>query len=60
MLCRLEKDSVSVAKVIEGFDSHVTSIHKTGDSSTYIIGTADNGLFHLKISDKSENLHATS
>jgi serine phosphatase RsbU (regulator of sigma subunit)/ligand-binding sensor domain-containing protein len=56
MLCRLEKDSVSVARVIEGFDSHVTSIHKTGDGSTYIIGTADNGLFNLKLSDKSENL----
>jgi serine phosphatase RsbU (regulator of sigma subunit)/ligand-binding sensor domain-containing protein len=56
MLCRLEKDSVSVVRVIEGFDSHVTSIHKTGDGSTYIVGTADNGLFHLKISDKGEIL----
>jgi serine phosphatase RsbU (regulator of sigma subunit)/ligand-binding sensor domain-containing protein len=56
LLCRLEKDSASVIRVIEGFDSHVTSIHKTGDGSTYIVGTADNGLFHLKMSDKSENL----
>jgi ligand-binding sensor domain-containing protein/serine phosphatase RsbU (regulator of sigma subunit) len=56
LLCRLEKDSVSVIKVIEGFDSHVTSIHKTGDPFTYILGTSDNGLFHLKISDKSKGL----
>ncbi len=56
LLCRLEKDSVSVVRAIEGFDSHVTSIRKTGDDSVFIIGTSDNGLFHLKISDKSEVL----
>ena len=57
MLCKLEKDSVSVIKTIEGLDSYgVTAIHMTRDSSRFIIGTDGNGLFQLKISDKGEVL----
>jgi ligand-binding sensor domain-containing protein/serine phosphatase RsbU (regulator of sigma subunit) len=57
LICRLEKDSVSVIKIIEGFDSYgVTSIHKVGDGSRFIIGTDDYGLFQLKVSDKGEEL----
>jgi len=57
LVCRLEKDSISVIKVIDGFDSYgVTSIHKTGDGSRFILGTDDNGLFQLKITDKGEDL----
>jgi ligand-binding sensor domain-containing protein/serine phosphatase RsbU (regulator of sigma subunit) len=57
MVCKLENDSVSVIKIIEGFDSNgVTSIHKTGDGTTFILGTDDNGLFKLKISDTAEFL----
>ncbi len=57
ILCQLEKDSVSVIKTIEGLDSYgVTSIHMTRDSSRFIIGTDDNGLYQLKISDKGEEL----
>jgi ligand-binding sensor domain-containing protein len=52
LLCKLDKDSVSVIKVIEGFNSYaVKSIHKIGDGSRFLIGTDDNGLFLLKISD---------
>ena len=57
LVCSIGKDSVSVKKVIEGFDSHVTSIHKTGDGSEFILGTSDNGLFRLNISDKGEELN---
>lgn len=57
LVCRLEKDSISVIKVIDGFDSYgVTSIHKTDDGTRFIIGTDDNGLFQLKITDKGEAL----
>ena len=57
MLCQLKKDSVSVIKTIEGLDSYsVTAIHMTRDSSRFIIGTDDNGLYQLKISDKGEEL----
>jgi ligand-binding sensor domain-containing protein/serine phosphatase RsbU (regulator of sigma subunit) len=52
MMCDLAKDSVKVRKVIEGFDySTVTAIHNTKDNSRFIIGTEDNGLFQLKISE---------
>jgi ligand-binding sensor domain-containing protein/serine phosphatase RsbU (regulator of sigma subunit) len=57
LVCNLEKDSVSVIRVIGGFDSNgVTSLHKTGDGTTFILGTDDNGLFKLKISDKGDLL----
>jgi ligand-binding sensor domain-containing protein/serine phosphatase RsbU (regulator of sigma subunit) len=52
LICRLDRDSISVADVIEGFDySTITSIHHTEDSSRFIIGTNGNGLFQLIISD---------
>jgi len=57
LICRLVKDSVSVNGVIEGFDgSGVTSIHRTDDSTRFVIGTDDNGLFQLRISDKGNVL----
>jgi ligand-binding sensor domain-containing protein/serine phosphatase RsbU (regulator of sigma subunit) len=57
MVCKLDKDSVSVIKVIEGFDSNgVSSISKTSDGTTFILGTDDNGLFKLKISETGELL----
>jgi ligand-binding sensor domain-containing protein/serine phosphatase RsbU (regulator of sigma subunit) len=56
LLCRIEKDSLEVKKVIDGFDSYaVTAIHKTGDG-LFIIGTDENGIFRLTISDKGEEL----
>jgi len=57
LVCKLEKDSVIVIRVIEGFDSNgVTSIHKTRDGSRFILGTDGNGLFQLEISDKGDVL----
>jgi ligand-binding sensor domain-containing protein/serine phosphatase RsbU (regulator of sigma subunit) len=57
LVCRLEKDSVSVIRVIEGLDSYgVTSIHKIDDGSRFLIGTDDYGLFQLKISDKNNQI----
>ena len=53
LICSLNKDSVSVIKVVEGFDSYaVTAIHHTDDSSRFVLGTSGNGLFQLRISDK--------
>jgi ligand-binding sensor domain-containing protein/serine phosphatase RsbU (regulator of sigma subunit) len=62
LVCKLAKDSVSVVRVINGFDSYgVTSIHKTGDGSTFILGTDGDGLFRLRITEKGEDLlHITS
>jgi len=52
-LCRVAKDSISVIREIDGFDFYgVTSILKTGDGSKFILGTDDNGLFQMKLSDK--------
>lgn len=57
MLCRVEKDSISVIKIIEGVDFYgVRSILKTGDGSRFIIGTDGNGLFQLKISENREEI----
>ncbi len=57
ILCKLGKDSVLISRTIEGIDSYgVTSICKTNDGSGFLIGTDDNGLFQLKISDKGEEL----
>jgi len=56
LLCKLEKDSVSVIKSIDSFEAGVTSVHKTGDGSVFLIGTDENGLFTLKLSDKGETV----
>jgi serine phosphatase RsbU (regulator of sigma subunit) len=57
LMCRLEKDSLSVKSIIEGFDySIITSIHQTTDINRFIIGTDGNGLFQLRISDRSNEL----
>jgi ligand-binding sensor domain-containing protein/serine phosphatase RsbU (regulator of sigma subunit) len=57
IICSLGKDSISVTDVIEGFNySSVTSVHRTDDSSRFVIGTDGNGLFQLKISDKGNTL----
>jgi ligand-binding sensor domain-containing protein/serine phosphatase RsbU (regulator of sigma subunit) len=56
LICNLKKDSILVAGVIEGFDnSNVNAIRQTQDSTVFVIGTADNGLFKLRLSDK-ENI----
>ena len=57
LMCSLIQDSVSVRSVIEGFDySGVTAIHKTNDTTRFIIGTEDNGLFQLRISGSGNSL----
>lgn len=55
--CNLSQgDSSSVMRVIEGFKySGVTSINKTGIDS-FIIGTEDNGLFQLMLSEDHSTL----
>ena len=57
LVCSLKKDSVSVIKVMGGFDSYgVTSIHKMNDGSRFILGTDGNGLFQFKMSSDGNNL----
>jgi ligand-binding sensor domain-containing protein len=57
LICRLKQDSVSVIKVIEGFDSNsVTAIHSMDDETEFLIGTDGNGLFKLKLTASSEEL----
>lgn len=57
LLCRLEKDSVFVDEVIEGFDFYgISSIHQTRNSSLLIIGTEGNGIFKLKMSEKGNQV----
>ena len=57
MVCSLEQDSVKIHGLIGGFDySGVTAIHKDGVSDNFVIGTEDNGLFNLHISDKGNDL----
>ena len=57
LIFRLEKDSLMVKSVVEGFDySAVTTIHKTDDSSRFVLGTDGNGLFQLRISEKGNVL----
>jgi ligand-binding sensor domain-containing protein/serine phosphatase RsbU (regulator of sigma subunit) len=57
LFCKFEKDQLSIIRVIEGFDSYgITSIHKTAKGNRFIIGTDDNGLYQLDLSDKSEEL----
>jgi ligand-binding sensor domain-containing protein/serine phosphatase RsbU (regulator of sigma subunit) len=57
LICSPGKDSISVKQVIEGFDySSITSIHGTGDSTRFIIGTEDSGLFQFRITGKESSL----
>lgn len=57
LVCTLGKDSVIVKDIIEGFDySSVTSIHRTDDNSRFIVGTEDNGLFQLKITQSGNEV----
>jgi ligand-binding sensor domain-containing protein/serine phosphatase RsbU (regulator of sigma subunit) len=57
LVCKLTKDSVSVVNVVEGFnDSGVTAIQSTDDTSKFVLGTTDNGLFQMKISSKGYSL----
>ena len=57
LVCKIEKDSVAIIKVINGSDSYgITSIHSTGDKSRFIVGTDGNGFFQLKISGNVEEL----
>jgi len=57
LVCKLVKDSLQIIRSIDGFDSYpVTSIHKRGDENQFIIGTDENGLFRLKLSDSGEEL----
>jgi len=52
LICRLDKDSVSVTGTIEGFDySSITSVIQTHEPSRFVIGTNGNGLFQLEITD---------
>lgn len=56
LICKIGKDSVSVVKTIEGFDSYgVSSIYKTGNG--FILGTDGDGLYVLKISGNNQDLH---
>lgn len=57
LLCKPGNDSISVVKVIDGFDSYgITSIRRVGDGTRFIIGTDGNGLFQLVLADKVEKL----
>lgn len=50
--CSIDNDTIIFKGKIEGFEnSNITSIHSAGDDSTqYVIGTEDNGLFMLLLS----------
>jgi ligand-binding sensor domain-containing protein len=57
LICNLEKDSVSVAGAVEGFEySGITAILQAADSSDFVIGTDGNGLFKLHLSDGGNTL----
>jgi ligand-binding sensor domain-containing protein len=57
LICSLEKDSVAIKGVVDGFDySAVAAILQTGDSSDFVIGTDGNGLFKLHLSDRGNTL----
>jgi len=57
MICNYTPDTVFVRESVEGFDySNVKSIQKTGDGSKFVIGTEDNGLFRLRLTDKVTEL----
>jgi len=57
MVCALAKDSLIVKDNIEGFDySSITSIHRTDDNSRFVVGTEDNGLFQLMITERGNEV----
>jgi ligand-binding sensor domain-containing protein/serine phosphatase RsbU (regulator of sigma subunit) len=57
LICRIDSDSVHVANVVEGFgNSNIMSIHPVSDSSGFVLGTYDNGLFQLRISGNGNTL----
>ena len=57
LMCSLANDSVKVVSIVEGFNySIISAIHQTSDSSRFVIGTTDNGLFQLKVSEKGNSL----
>jgi ligand-binding sensor domain-containing protein/serine phosphatase RsbU (regulator of sigma subunit) len=54
LVCSIKNDTVRIKETIEGFDySNIRSICRTGDKSRFVIGTEDNGLFQLRITDRS-------
>lgn len=56
-VCSLKEDTVIVEKIIDGFDSNgVTSIVSTGADNDFILGTDNNGLYHLKITSGAYEL----
>jgi ligand-binding sensor domain-containing protein/serine phosphatase RsbU (regulator of sigma subunit) len=58
MICRFNKDSLSVAGLVEGLENTVvTAILKTDDPAKFILGTDDQGLFILNMSGKGNDLH---
>jgi ligand-binding sensor domain-containing protein/serine phosphatase RsbU (regulator of sigma subunit) len=57
LVCSLRNDSAVVKNVVEGFDfSAVTAIHRTSDSTRFILGTDDNGLFQINLSSNGNSL----
>jgi ligand-binding sensor domain-containing protein/serine phosphatase RsbU (regulator of sigma subunit) len=57
LICTLGKDTVIVKDIIDGFDySSVTSIHRTDDNSRFVVGTEDNGLFQLRITQSGNEI----
>jgi ligand-binding sensor domain-containing protein/serine phosphatase RsbU (regulator of sigma subunit) len=57
LVCNAERDTITISSIIEGFEySGVKSIQKTGDSDRFVIGTKDNGLFQLRISETGYEL----
>ena len=57
LICNLEKDSISVTGIMDGFDySAVTYILQAGDSTDFVIGTDGNGLFRLHLSERENNI----
>jgi ligand-binding sensor domain-containing protein/serine phosphatase RsbU (regulator of sigma subunit) len=57
MICRFSKDSLSVTRIIDGLEnSIVTALLKTDDPKKFIVGTDDQGLFILNLSDNVNEL----
>lgn len=48
MVCRVQKDSILISGLIEGFDySRIMSVNRLGDGRRFIIGTDGSGLYNL-------------
>lgn len=57
LICSLRDDSVLVDNEVEGFDyANITAIHNTPDKNIFIVGTEDNGLFSLILTDSGAEL----